>query len=96
MKEFREWLINKGFGIRTADSYTYFIEKKFLLYLHEHSLSIESFEHEHLMQYIRYRKSQGVKAKTINLELKQISYYLDFKELPNVAEPRRVGCCKMV
>jgi len=90
MKEFREWLINKGFGIRTADSYTYFIKKKFLLWLHENQMAIESLEHEQLMQHIRYRKSQGVKAKTINLELKQISYYLDFKELPNVAEPLRV------
>ena len=42
------------------------------------------------MQYIRFRKGQGVGAKTINLELKQISYYLDFKELPNVAGPIRV------
>jgi integrase/recombinase XerD len=90
MKEFNEWLINKGFGINTASDHNKFIEKKFLLYLHELSLSIESFEHEYLMQDIRDRKTQGVKAKTINLEIKKISYYLDFKELPNVAEPIRV------
>ena len=42
------------------------------------------------MQYIRHRKAEGVGAKTINLELKKISYYLDFKELSNVAEPIRV------
>jgi len=42
------------------------------------------------MQYIRHRKTEGVGAKTINLELKKISYYLDFKGLPNVAEPIRV------
>ncbi len=90
MKEFKEWLINKGFGTGTANDYSKFIEKQLKLYLYENQLSIENLEHEHLMQYIRYRKSQGVKAKTINLELKKISYYLDFKELPNVAEPIRV------
>ena len=42
------------------------------------------------MQYIRHSKSQGVGAKTINLELKKISYFLEFKELPKVAEPIRV------
>lgn len=51
---------------------------------------IEPIEHETLMQYIRYRKSQGIGAKTINQELKKISYYLDFKTLSNVAEPIRV------
>jgi integrase/recombinase XerD len=86
MEEFRKWLINKGFSINTANDYNKFIEKKFLLYLFENSLSIEHFEHEHLMQYIRYRKAQGIQPKTINLEIKKISYYLDFKELPNVAE----------
>jgi integrase/recombinase XerD len=42
------------------------------------------------MQYIRHRKAEGIGAKTINLELKKISHYLDFKGLPNVAEPIRV------
>ena len=42
------------------------------------------------MQYIRYRKGQGIGAKTINMELKKISHYLDFKGLPNTAEPIRV------
>lgn len=90
MENYREWLLNKGFGSNTANDYSSFIEKKFKLYLHTLFLSIESFEHEQLMQYIRHRKAEGVGAKTINLELKKISHYLDFKELPNVAEPIRV------
>jgi integrase/recombinase XerD len=87
---YKEWLIKKGFGINTANDYNKFIEKKFKLYLHENQLTIEDLEHEHLMQYIRYRKNQGVQAKTINLELKKISYYFEFKELPNIAEPIRL------
>jgi integrase/recombinase XerD len=87
---FKEWLINKGFGINTASDYSKFIEKKLKLYLHENQLNIDNLEHEDLMQYIRYRKSQGVQAKTINLELKKISYYFDFKELTNIAEPIRL------
>ena len=87
---FKEWLINKGFGINTAKDYEKFIEKKLKLYLHENQLNIDNLEHEDLMQYIRYRKSQGVQAKTINLELKKISYYFDFKELTNIAEPIRL------
>jgi len=87
---FKEWLINKGFSIGTAGKYSYFTGKKFTLWLHENELNIESLEHEHIMQYIRFRKGQGVGAKTINLELKQISYYLEFKELPNVAGPIRL------
>jgi integrase/recombinase XerD len=92
MEEFRKWLIDKGFSINTANDYNKFIEKKFEIWI-KSFLSIEgieSLEHEHVMQYIRHRKAQGVQAKTINLELKKISYYLDFKELPNVAEPIRV------
>ena len=98
--EFENYLLNKGFGINTAGNYNRFIEKRFLPYLYELSFlpaeasaqagSIEIIEHGHIMQYIRYRKSQGVGAKTINMELKKISHYLDFKELPNVAEPIRV------
>jgi integrase/recombinase XerD len=87
---FKQWLINKGFGSNTAGDYSKFIEKKFKLYLHENQLNIDNLEHENLMEYIRYRKSQGVQAKTINLELKKISYYLEFKELPNIAEPIRL------
>ena len=87
---FKEQLIHKGFGKNTATNYQNFIEKKFNVFLLESFLSIESFEHDTLMQYIRHRKSQGIGAKTINIELKKISYYLDFKELPNVAEPIRV------
>jgi integrase/recombinase XerD len=90
MNQFENYLIQKGFGINTASNYSRFIEKRFLLYLHELSFSIETIENEHLMQYIRFRKGQGVQAKTINMELKKISHYLDFKELPNVAEPIRV------
>jgi site-specific recombinase XerD len=51
---------------------------------------VEPIDHETLMGYIRYRKGQGIGPKTINMELKKISYYLDFKALPNVAEPIRV------
>jgi len=90
MENYKEWLLNKGFGKNTANDYSSFIEKRFKLFLHELSLSIEIVEHETLMQYIRHRKAEGVGAKTINLELKKISYYLDFKELSNVAEPIRV------
>jgi integrase/recombinase XerD len=90
MENFKQWLINKGIGINTANDYSSFIEKKFKLYLHSLFLSIEQIEHEQLMQYIRYRKAQGVQAKTINSELKKISYYLDFKELPNIAGSIRV------
>jgi integrase/recombinase XerD len=42
------------------------------------------------MQYIRHRKAEGIGAKTINLELKKISYFLEFKGLPNIAEPIRL------
>lgn len=110
---FKQWLINKGFGINTANNYNLFIEKKFKPYLNVSSnnglssfLSIESIEkkepsepiepiiepidHETLMQYIRYRKGQGIGPKTINMELKKISYYLDFRALPNIAEPIRL------
>jgi integrase/recombinase XerD len=97
---FKEWLLNKGFGKNTANDYSLFIEKKFKLYLHTLSFlpaeasaqagSIEDLEHETLMQYIRHRKAEGIGAKTINLELKKTSYYLDYKGLPNVAEPIRV------
>jgi integrase/recombinase XerD len=87
---YKEWLINKGFGVNTANDYNKFIEKKFKLYLHENQLNIENLEHENVMEYIHYRKNQGVQAKTINLELKKISYFLEFKELPNIAEPIRL------
>ena len=87
---YKKWLLNKGFGSNTANDYSSFIEKKLKLYLHTLSFSIENLEHETLMQYIRHRKAEGVGAKTINLELKKISYYLEYKELPNVAEPIRL------
>jgi integrase/recombinase XerD len=90
MMNYREWLLDKSFGSNTVNDYSLFIEKKFKHFLHGLSLSIETVEHETLMQYIRHRKAEGVGAKTINLELKKISYYLDFKGLPNVAEPIRV------
>ena len=85
MKTFKEWLINKGFGISTANDYSSFIEKKFKVYLHELLLSIEELEHEHIMQYIRHRRSQGIGAKTINQDLKKIGYYLAYKGLPDIA-----------
>jgi len=87
---FKEWLLNKGFGINTANDYNSFIEKRLKLYLNANSLEIEDLGHEVIMQYIRHRKAEGIGAKTINLELKKISYYLDFKDLPNAAEPIRV------
>ena len=87
---YREWLLNKGFGMNTAGDYNKFIEKKFKLYLHENQLTIDNLEHEILMEYIRYRKNQGVGPKTINLELKKISYYLEYRGLPNIAEPIRL------
>jgi len=87
---FKEWLIHKGFAKSTADDYNKFTEKKFKVYLRSLFLSIESLEHETLMQYIRYRKAQNIQAKTINLELKKISYYLEFKGLANIAGPIRV------
>ena len=95
--EFEKYLVEKGFIANTAARYSKFIDKKLNVYLHERSLlpdgkagSIESLEHEELMQYIRLRKSQGIKAKTINLELNMIGYYLDFRGLPNVAAPVRI------
>jgi integrase/recombinase XerD len=90
MENFKEWLINKGFGMNTANDYSKFIEKKFKLYLHENQIIIYNLELENLMEYIRYRKSQGLGAKTINLELKKVSYFLEFKGLPNIAEPIRL------
>lgn len=90
MKTFKEWLIDKGFAVNTATDYSCFIEKKLNSWLLLSSFSIEKFENEQLMQYIRYRKGQNIQAKTINLDLKKISYYLDFKELPNIAEPIRL------
>ncbi len=90
MKEFENYLIKKGFGFNTINDYSKFIEKKLKLYLYENQLGIEDLGHETLMQYIRYRKGQGIQAKTINMELKKISHYLNFKGLPNVAEPIRV------
>ncbi len=90
MENYKKWLINKSFGANTANDYSSFIEKKFNPWLHDLFLSIEQLEHENILQYIRYRKRQGIKAKTINLELKKISYYLEFKGLPNIAESIRV------
>jgi integrase/recombinase XerD len=89
--EFKQWLINKGFGINTANDYNLFIEKKFKTWLQSYlSESIENLEHENILQYIRYRKSQNIQAKTINSELKKIVYYLEYKSLPNVVGPVRV------
>ena len=90
MENYKKYLINKGLSTITANNYGWFIEKKFKFWLHENHLNIESLGHENLMQYIRHRKAQEVKPKTINSELKKISYYLEFKELPNIAEPIRL------
>ena len=87
---YKKWLIKKGFAISTSTDYHHFIEKKFRLWLHENHHNIEQFEHEHLMKYIRYRKNQNIQAKTINLEIKKISYYLEYKTLPNITESIRV------
>ena len=90
MEDFKEWLITKGIGANTAANYGKFIEKNFKLWIYVSSFSIETLENEHIMQYIRYRKSQGVKPKTINIELKTISWFLGFKGLADVAGPIRV------
>jgi integrase/recombinase XerD len=90
MKMFNKWLTDKGFSASTANDYSWFIENRFKRWLHEKGLSIEITEHEHLMHYIRHRKAGGIKPKTINAELKKISYYLEFKGLPNIAEPIRL------
>jgi integrase/recombinase XerD len=89
-QSFKKHLIEKGFGMGTANDYNNFIEKKFKAWLESLFLSIENIGHEQLLQYIRYRKGQGMQAKTINSELKKISYYLEFKGLPNKAEAIRV------
>lgn len=89
-QHFKQYLVEKGFAISTAGDYSSFIEKRFKTYLHHHSFSIEHFDNEQLMQYIRHRKAEGVAAKTINLELKKIGYFLEFKNLPNVAETVRL------
>ncbi len=88
--DFNTWLINKGLSVNIALYYHNFIEKKFKVWLHENQASIEYFEHEHLMHYIRYRKSQNIQPKTINAELLKIGYFLEFKELINVAESIRI------
>jgi integrase/recombinase XerD len=90
MKMFNKWLTDKGFSASTANDYSWFIENRFKRWLHEKGLSIEITEHEHLMHYIRHRKAGGIKPKTINAELKKISYYLEFKGLSNIAEPIRL------
>ena len=92
-QNFKKYLIDKGFGINTTKDYEKFIEKKFKLYLHEKQIIIDNLEHETLMEYIRYRKIQGVGAKTINLELKKISYYLEFKALLNVLSVNSFKLC---
>jgi integrase/recombinase XerD len=89
-QSFKKHLIEEGFGTGTANDYNNFIEKKFKVWLEFLFLSIENIGHEQLLQYIRYRKGQGIQAKTINLELKKISYYLEFKGLPNIAEAIRI------
>ncbi|ALO13883.1 site-specific tyrosine recombinase XerD [Salinivirga cyanobacteriivorans] len=87
---FRKYLVEKNFAKSTAGDYSSFIEKRFKTYLYEFFPSTDVVEHETLMQYIRHRKAEGVSAKTINLELKKIGYYLEFKGLPNVAESVRL------
>ncbi len=87
---FKEYLTKKGLGTSTIDTYNRFIEKAFKLWLYVNQLDIQSFENEHLMQYIRYRKTQNIKAGTINAEIKIISHYLNFKGLTNICEEIRV------
>jgi integrase/recombinase XerD len=90
MTTFKTFLISKGISPRTAKRYHHFIERRFLSWLSENETNIKKFDQEQLMEYIRSRQQQNVKPKTINLEIKQISYYLEFKNLLNVAEPIRV------
>lgn len=89
-ENFKEWLIEKGLGMSTAGDYSKFIERKLLLWMEGHSLSIEHLENQQLMHYIRYRRGAGIKPKTINLELRKISYLLEFKGLPDIAQTIRV------
>jgi integrase/recombinase XerD len=90
MRDFRQYLRDAGISRTTAESYHYFIEKQFKLYLHSAGLQPEQLSYGHLLEYINQRKSTGKSPKTINLELCKISYYLEFLEVPNIAESLRV------
>jgi len=41
-ENYKEWLLDKGFGTNTANDYNKFIEKKFKPYLHGPSFSFEN------------------------------------------------------
>jgi integrase/recombinase XerD len=83
---FEKYLISKSFGLNTVKDYSKFIENTFKPWLSLLSFSIETFEREHLMQYIRYRREQSIQAKTINADLKRIGHYLQYKGLTNITE----------
>ena len=86
----QEYLKKKGFTPSTINEYTNFIQKKFKPWLQANNIKIHNFEHENLMQYIRYRKIENRAPKTINAEIKIISHYLKFKQVPDVAEDIRI------
>lgn len=90
MMNFNQYLRDIGLEPSTADDYSCFIEKKFKLFMHRLALKPEQLSYRHLLEYINQRKSTGKSPKTINLELCKISKYLDFLELPNIAENLRV------
>ena len=84
------WLTTKGISPPTAKRYGHFIKQRLMNWLNENGISIEGFDQEQLMEYIRDRQRKNIKPKTINLEIKRISYYLEFKNLVDVAGPIRV------
>ena len=57
MEDFKGYLIKKSFVPNTAESYRWFIEKKFYPWLHENAINIDTLEHGNLMWYIRHRKA---------------------------------------
>ena len=68
----------------------HFINRRFLNWLDENGTSINEFDQEYLMGYIRSRQQQEIKAKCINGEIKQIGYFLEFKGLLDITEAIRV------
>jgi len=90
MTTFVSFLTTKGISHKTANRYDRFINYRFQNWLNENGSSINEFDQEHLMEYIRNRQQQEIKAKCINQEIKQIGYFLEFKGLLNITEAIRV------
>lgn len=87
---FVSFLTEKGISHRTAKRYDRFINHRVQNWLNETGKSINGFDQECLMEYIRSRQQQEIKAKCINLEIKQIGYFLEFRGLLNITEAIRV------